>query len=310
MSCQLIRVSAKEYGQIFSHPNHVFNSAAFSELNKDKCDDLHYLIFKESKIKLGIVLGERENSFRSPFSAPFGGFSCNREVEIGFYEEAVRCLEQYAKENDRRIKISIPPYIYGDSHVGKSFSALSRSDFRLLYTDVNYHYDLSNFPNYEERLNSGTRNKFRNSLKYDFDFQKLNDRDETDVSRAYSVIRTNRESRGFPLRMSLQSVLDTVKVVKADFFVMSYEGVDVAAAQVFHVSNDVYQVIYWGDVPEYASMRVMNFFSYKVFEYYHSHGLRLLDIGPSTENGIPNYGLCDFKENIGCDISLKFTFEL
>lgn len=35
--------------------------------------------------------------------------------------------------------------------------------------------------------------------------------------------------------------------------------------------------------------------------------LKYLDIGPSTENSIPNYGLCDFKESIGCRRSLKYT---
>jgi len=50
----------------------------------------------------------------------------------------------------------------------------------------------------------------------------------------------------------------------------------------------------------------MNYFSYKVFEHYYRKGLGILDIGPATENGIPNYGLCEFKENIGCTASLKY----
>ena len=52
------------------------------------------------------------------------------------------------------------------------------------------------------------------------------------------------------------------------------------------------------------------FSGYKPIKYYHSKGLKILDIGPSTENGIPNYGLCEFKENIGCTASLKYTFIL
>ena len=36
----------------------------------------------------------------------------------------------------------------------------------------------------------------------------------------------------------------------------------------------------------------------------------ILDIGPSTENGIPNYGLCEFKESIGCSVTMKYSFEL
>ena len=54
----------------------------------------------------------------------------------------------------------------------------------------------------------------------------------------------------------------------------------------------------------------MNCLTYNVFRHYSDAGLRILDIGPSTEDGVPNYGLCEFKENIGCGISLKYRFEI
>lgn len=50
---------------------------------------------------------------------------------------------------------------------------------------------------------------------------------------------------------------------------MSHNGTDVAAAQVFKVTEDVAQVIYWGDLRQYASLRTMNFLAYKVFKYYY-----------------------------------------
>lgn len=181
---------------------------------------------------------------------------------------------------------------------------------RILYADLNHQYRLENFLHFEGNLDSTTRNKFRNSKKVDFIFECLNSNDEWQIHRAYEVIRKNRSSKGFPLRMTLQDVLDTIKVVEADFFVMSYEGLDVAAAQVFHVAEGICQVIYWGDLPEYSHLRVMNYFTYKVFEYYSDKSIRVLDIGPSTEKGIPNYGLCSFKESIGCEVSLKYTLEL
>ena len=72
---ELSRVSAKEYKNSFEVVFHVFNTVEFSELNSDKCESLHYLLFKDKKVRLGIVLGERENMLLSPFSAPFGGFT-------------------------------------------------------------------------------------------------------------------------------------------------------------------------------------------------------------------------------------------
>jgi lipid II:glycine glycyltransferase (peptidoglycan interpeptide bridge formation enzyme) len=140
------------------------------------------------------------------------------------------------------------------------------------------------------------------------DLQKLDSKKEEDVKRAYTVIKANRESKGYPLRMTLEDVLKTIKIIKADFFVLSYNNVDVAAAQIFHVANNIVQIIYWGDIPGYTEIRPMNYLSYKVFEYYYNNKIDIVDIGPSTENGIPNYGLCEFKENIGCYVTNKFTF--
>ena len=54
----------------------------------------------------------------------------------------------------------------------------------------------------------------------------------------------------------------------------------------------------------------MNYLAYSLFDYYADNGLRILDIGPSTEDGIPNYGLCEFKESIGCSVTMKYSFEL
>jgi lipid II:glycine glycyltransferase (peptidoglycan interpeptide bridge formation enzyme) len=68
------------------------------------------------------------------------------------------------------------------------------------------------------------------------------------------------------------------------------------------------QVIYWGDIPEFSKYKTMNFLSFNIFEHYKKSGLKIVDIGPSTENSIPNYGLCEFKESIGCSIAAKVTF--
>ena len=69
-------------------------------------------------------------------------------------------------------------------------------------------------------------------------------------------------------------------------------------------------MIYWGDLPEYASNRTMNFLSFKVFEYYYLKGYGMIDVGTAMLDKKPNHGLCDFKESIGCDIQPKSTFSI
>lgn len=303
---EIERISCSDYKNYFPSPYHIFNSVAFSELNRDKCKELHYLLFKDSKVRFGIVLGEDGRELKSPFSAPFGGFSYVRNEKVEHFEQAVELLKNYGENNSKQIVISLPPVVYNPTFITKNVSAFLRGGGRVRHMDINYHFEVNKFGEYEVLLDTKTRNKLHNSMKHNFEFVELDSKKDEDVRRAYEVIRLNREKRGFPLRMSFEAVLDTVKIIKADFFVMSYGNTDVAAAQIFYVSPGIAQVIYWGDIPEYSELRVMNYFSYKVFEHYYRKGLGILDIGPATENGIPNYGLCEFKENIGCTASLKY----
>ena len=69
------------------------------------------------------------------------------------------------------------------------------------------------------------------------------------------------------------------------------------------------QVIYWGNYPDTDQFKSMNFLAFKVFEYYKNSGIEIIDIGPSTEFSIPNRGLCDFKQGIGCSVTTKLSFE-
>lgn len=300
----LHEVTFSEYRQLFQQTEVAFDSVEFSELNRNKCIDVHYLTFRDSKLRFGLIVGEREDVFCCPFSAPFSIFESNKIEKLEHYEQAVHVLKEYIKEKGKPMRFILPPSIYG-SVVSKMFSSLMRANARIVYTDLNYHYPLYKFAHYCDFLERSARKNFHNSENVCFNFLKLDTDADCDVERAYIVIKKNREERGFPLRMTLQDVLATRKIINADFFVMSYEGIDVAAAQVFHVAKDIAQVIYWGDLPQYSHLRTMNFFTYKVFEYYSQTNIQILDIGPSTEDGVPNYGLCEFKENIGCEVTLK-----
>lgn len=228
---------------------------------------------------------------------------------IAYMDEAVALLKDWGKGLGMKIKITLQPSVYDHTQLSKWSNVMFRNG-RLTNIDLNYHFDLSRFPHYEDFIDRSARKNLHKAMNEDFIITHLDSNSNADVERAYSVISINRKEHGYPLRMSLQNVTDTVKIIDADFFVVSHNGIDVAAAQVFKVTDGVAQVIYWGDIKEYSNLRTMNFLSYKVFEYYHNKGFRILDIGPSTEDGIPNNGLCDFKEGIGCSVTQKMFFEL
>ena len=66
---------------------------------------------------------------------------------------------------------------------------------------------------------------------------------------------------------------------------------------------------------KYISERIFRFFKVcglseilQKSNAYKEKGISLIDIGTSTVDGVPNFGLCDFKESIGCNCSPKINF--
>lgn len=308
---EIINVTYKEYQQLFPAPISVFNTVTFSELNKDKCIAIYYLAFRDTKIRLGLILGEKEDAFYVPFSASYGGFSFNTIVPSVCYDKAIAVLKVFIEKHAKPLFFTPAPAIYNVTDYAKTISAIIRAGGKISCLDYNQHFVLSCFKNYVKNLDSKIRNKLNNALKAGFSFIQVDGKCRKDVARVYDVIRINHKIRGYPLHMSLQNILDTTCIVPADFFVVeNRDGKDVAAAIIFHTTEDIYQVVYWGDVPEYSHLRSMNYLSYKIFEYYYNKGIKILDIGISTERGIPNHGLCEFKENIGCEATIKYVLKL
>ena len=304
---EIIEISEQEYAKIFPVPYHVFNVAAFNSLNSYKCAHVWYLLFKDSKPRLGLILGINEDTASSPFSAPFGGFTfIDDHLHQQHLDMALDLLYHFlTAKSIHTLKMALPPLCYDHFFLPKMLNSMKRCDYRASSVELNYVFFTSSFDeNYENMIPRNARKNLHIALKQNLQFNKT-----SDVKSAYEIIAINRASRGFPLRMTFEQLEATTKIIKCDAFTVEHEQTIVASAIVYHVAQDIVQVVYWGDIPDYSSMKTMNFLSYKVFEYYKNTGIRIVDIGPSTENGKPNFGLCEFKESIGCTIELKLVFE-
>lgn len=304
---EIIELSSEEYAQAFDKPYHIYNSASFNRLNAYKVDEVYCLAFKDKKLRMGIVAGITDGQLLSPFSAPFGGFQyVQGDIKIAYIEAGIQRLNEWATGKGlTSVKIMLPPDVYHESFIAKQFNSLLRNGYQLLHADINYQFPLTKFN--EQYLNNiweNARYHYRKSLSYELEFVPL---PPQELPKAYEIIAANRAYKGFPLRMTLGQVLQTATVIPIDAFTVNKNGTPIAAAIVYRVNDKVAQVIYWGDLPGHSECRPMYFLSYNVFRYYAGQHCHMVDIGPSSENGVPNYGLCEFKESIGCMMSNKFT---
>ncbi|MBC7607788.1 MAG: hypothetical protein H7199_12655 [Burkholderiales bacterium] len=305
---EVVEVTADDYTEVFPKPYHFFNTATFNALNAYKCEEVFYLVFKDTKIRLGIIFGVRNNILNAPFSAPFGGFeSSSDDLRLQQIDTALVALNHWAKtKNFDGIKIVPPSFFYNPNFLNKLDNCLVRAGFDKVNIELNYQFPTAKFDdNYQSIIWYNAKKNLKKAFKSDLIFEKLATQNG---QQAYEVIAQNRKERGFPLRMTWAQVEETATVILVDFFVVRKQSDAIGAALIFHVADDVVQVVYWGDLPQFSEYKTMNFLSYELFQYYKKQGIKMVDIGPSTENTIPNYGLCEFKESIGCEINIKTEF--
>lgn len=305
----VLEVTKEEYSELVKEPFSVFDTIEFCELNKPKVDELKYLIFNDGKNRFGLIAGIKDGVIKAPFSAPYACFSSiTKNNKISQYNNALKTFVEYAKKKSlQKIRVTLPPSFYDYNHLSNLYNSFYVYGFQIRGCDLNFQYNLNNFDeNYEMSIDPKGRQKLRASMKNGLIFEKTDD-----IELAYDVIKQNRDAKGYPLWMKIKDVYDTIKIIEADFFlVKDSDGKAIASAMVYHVTKDNVQVIYWGNLEGTDNLKPMNFMAYKVMEYYDEQGKEFFDIGPSTEFSVPNFGLCDFKQAIGCDTSAKITFEL
>ncbi len=302
---KIIEIDKEEYKVILQNPFSNFESTGFFELNKHKVDNIKYLLFNNGKNRFSLVAGIKHGVLKVPFSAPFGCFSSitKRNKLINFHL-ALEMLEEWTKkENLQKIEFNFPPHFYEPKYLTMFYNALHCSGFLIDNIDVNYEYDLKNFhDDYEMSIDPKARQSLRVAFKEQLSFEKTKD-----LTLAYKIIRNNRIHKGFPLKLSQAEIEKTSSVIDVDFFIVKNGDTAISSAIIFHITKNILKVIYWGNTSDSDHLKPMNFLSYNIFKYYSKNGYSFIDIGHSTENSVPNHGLCNFKESIGCSSSPKFS---
>ena len=309
---EIFEVTDKRFDEVVIKPYHVFGKASFNKLNINKVERVYYLLFGDTKIRLGLIGGSKGNVFSSPFSAPFGGFTyISGDVRLQYIEEAVKLFIHWSKgKGFSIINFILPPMYYNTSFVSKQLNCLWREGFILSDVELNFSINLGRIDNdFTERLWRNARKNLRIAMNSRLKFHKCNSNFENEI--AYEIISRNRSYHGYPLRMTFQNIIDTSLILKSESFLINDSNDNsLASAIVFHITEEIVQVVYWGDLPGYSELKLINYLSYKLFEFYKNSGKKHIDIGHSTVNSIPNYGLCEFKESLGCDINPRYALSL
>lgn len=314
------RVTAVDYGNCFPCPTHVFLGVAFNELNRQKCESIHYLLLEDTggKVRCGIILGERNGVLRSPFSAPFGGLEERGNQKLPFLCSAVMTIREYARKMGCGVEITFPPACYdceGSTYTRQALASLAEGATQL-YADFNYHLVLDDSIEVRKRMRSNARRNLAASQRNGLSFSAIESPTADELAEIYEIIRINHTTHGYPVHLSLEDIKSTSRIVKMYYFIVRDEqGKGIASSICYRTSQSTVQLIYWGDIPESRNLRPMNFLSYNIEMFLRDVAkkeceLKFFDLGPASSDGVPAVGLCDFKESLGSVLTPKITVRL
>lgn len=294
-------VSKEEYYKAFPISRNVFTSNAFINVTPGNAEAVRFFMGIDGSFRprLGLVAGYRDGEWHAPYSAPFVSLDYNKPQQL---ETIYDFISELTDALAAPLHITLPSDYY-DREMLPKITGILGNYARKKIADFDFFYPTSDYCSYMQNLDHAARKNLNRALAVGFSFEQTDD-----IHRAYEVIRINRESHSYRLAMTEEQVRVTAGVVPTDMFVLSLEDTDVAAAIVQHVAEGIVQVLYWGDIPGYSERRPMNLLPYLLFGHYASTGIRIVDVGTSSTAGIPNTGLCRFKESVGCKVALRPTF--
>lgn len=308
---EIFRVSEEEYlasaEWVFLS---VFETPAYNKYNASNCDEVLYFVLGEKRENpaFGIIGGRVGNVCHFPFSAPFSFVSRSKQfVSIDKFQELAKCLVRAPLDLQfDSIRFTVAPECYDVNNVSMFELTMQEAGFKRLYEDINHHFDLFTFGNsYVHELPLKSRQKLNTSLKFDLRFSAL----ELDrIGEVYRIIEDNRREKGYPIKVPVEKFIEMAALIDIELFIVYDKDENgLASAICYRHSDKLSQIIYWGNTPGSEKFKPMNFLAFKLQEHYKNRGFDRIDVGPSSEAGVLNTGLCSFKQSVGAIATKKST---
>lgn len=266
----------------------------------------HYFEWSKSDKTVGSVhfTSMGDGFWRSPARGTFAGFVFHSDVrtedQFAFYHAVETKLKA---RGARRLEVLPAPMAYDQASFANQIYLLHANGYRITHWDLN-HFLTVDKRALSDRMSYGNQKRLRKCLREGLEVKQL---PLTALPDVYSALTVNRESKGYVMSMTLeqlQTMVDTFPDAVILFGVR--DGHDLAASAVcLRVSLNVLYVLYWGDRPGYTSLSPVVSLADAIYSYCQVQGVELLDVGTSTVNQEPNFGLIQFKRGLGFTESLK-----
>jgi len=288
----------------------LFNDGAYHLLH---LDEGHEVVEVEGRTTDGRVIGTAsgvlvDGTWTSGHRAPFGGFDLARDwttpAEVGELVDGV--IAGLHQRGIRSARVRTKPASWSPAEPVLQQALLARG-FGVEQAELNFHIDVGtrHAAGYAASLKKEARKALHRAQGLGLGFALVDDPDGWD--EAFAVLRANRESKGRPMNLALDELRRAAAAFgdRIRMAVLLDDDVVVAAALLYRADPGREVVVRWGDHGHRLPHSPMYLLAERVVALVGGEGATRLDLGISTEGGVPNHGLVQFKRAVGADAELR-----
>jgi hypothetical protein len=290
--------------------NHLFNEPAYFRLHSRSEQDCYAQLVRRNDQQVFATLAFHaiaSSVFVSPGRGTYGGLSLNAEIELQVLDRFVAAVVAHLRaQGARSVRVRCAPASHDGTLFAMSVNMFSRLGFQPREAELNNDMRIDG-RTFIERTDYGNVKRIRKTEREGFVCDQL---EEKALPAVHALLAENRVRLGVSISMSLEQVRQMAALFPQRLHLFGvYRDASrqemVAAAMCLAVSQQVLYVLYWGDGPGMRSYSPVAMLASHIYAFCAREGFAVLDVGISTLHEEPNFGLVNFKRNLGFTESMK-----
>lgn len=282
----------------------LFHKPAFFQLHARESG--RYYQWTDGRRILGVIhFTELEKGvWRSPARGTFAGYAWDQDLsveQIFAFHDAVET--DLVTNGAHRIEILLAPMAHDPILFSNLTYLLRTRGYATEICDLNHAIAISTVP-LAERMTYGNRKRLRKAEREGLVARRVG---AEHLPAVYDAIAANRVAKGNTVSMRLDQLEEMARIFPDSMILFGMEANDgfAASAVCLRLSDAILYVFYWGDRPGHAALSPVVALADAIYTYCQDAGITLLDVGTSTIDHEPNFGLIQFKRGLGFTESLK-----
>jgi hypothetical protein len=248
-----------------------------------------------------------DNAASSPFRSPFGSVDFYNAIQPKVLFEFIKFCEEALRERGiNTITIKNPPSIFQGTYEPLLQTFLLNLGYEVIDAEVGAVVltDNAALPS----LNANEKRRLKQASLAGLAFKEL---PSNSLSLAYRFIAKCKSNKNYALSMTEDQIsMSLTKFPDRFKFFAVYEQEELAAASIaIVVTKNILYNFYVDHSEKFNHLSPVVLLISGIYDYCKKNGIKFLDLGTSAVNGHPNFGLLDFKLNLGATPTSKLTFQ-